>query len=224
MLPAQQEPDEVAGRDRLDLAPLALPGVRVDAGQHPPGAPLLGSVRVGEPAAQREALVLQPDQGQRHVRHAQRRRPGQLLRRDRPRHVQVPAQHLRRRGLGVHGLDPRQGRHREGPRGGVQAGENRHPFGSTPQPGRQPAPPARPPRARRTTRPTPAAAASAYSVISRSCSSSASRGCGRTCVPDPLDRVRVEPGQVAGLHRQPAAERAPRGSGGSRPRSRRRGR
>jgi len=71
VLPAQQEADEVAGRDRLDLAPLALPGVRVDAGQHPPGAPLFGSVRVGEPAAEREALVLQPDQGEVDVRNAQ---------------------------------------------------------------------------------------------------------------------------------------------------------
>ena len=62
VLPAQQEPHEVPGGDRLDLGPLPLPGVGVDAGQQPPGAELLCAVRRGEPAAEREAFVLQPGQ------------------------------------------------------------------------------------------------------------------------------------------------------------------
>ncbi len=40
MLPAQQEPHEVPGGHRLDLAPAALAGIDVDPRQQPPGAPL----------------------------------------------------------------------------------------------------------------------------------------------------------------------------------------
>ena len=205
MLPAEQEADEVPGRNRLDLAPLALPAVRVNAGQHPPGAPFLGPVRVGEPAPQREALVLQPDKGKVDGRPGQRRRPGQFLRRARTRHVQVPAQHLRRRGFRLHGLDPQRRRHRHGPRGGVQVGENRHPFGRTPQPGRDlHRPPARGqlPEPSGPLRPWPHHVQRHQQVVQLV----RVPRLRPDLLPDLLDRVRVEPGQVAGVNRQPAGD------------------
>jgi hypothetical protein len=61
-LPAQQEPHEVPGGDRLDLAALPLPGVDVNAGKQPPGAELLAAAAPGEAAADGEALLFQPGQ------------------------------------------------------------------------------------------------------------------------------------------------------------------
>ncbi len=56
VLPAQQEAHEVLGGDRLDLATAPLLGVRVDAGQQPPGAALARSAMAGSNGApQREA-------------------------------------------------------------------------------------------------------------------------------------------------------------------------
>ena len=59
VLPAQQEPHEVPGGDRLNLAPAPLPGVGVDPCQQPPGAALLSFVPRGEVALDREALRLE---------------------------------------------------------------------------------------------------------------------------------------------------------------------
>ena len=129
MLPAQQEAHEVPGRDRLDLAPLALPGVRVDASQHPPGTELLCSVRIGEAAPQREAFVLQADEGEGHVR--QRGGPGQVRRRGRTPDVQVAAEHLGRDRLEVHRFCLRASRRDLQVR--VQRLQHGLPFGGTPQ-------------------------------------------------------------------------------------------
>jgi hypothetical protein len=118
------------GRDRLGLVPLALPGVGVDPGQHPPGAEFLLPVRVGEAAAQRETLVLQPDEGECHVGYGQRGGPGQVPGRGRAPDVQVAAEHLGRGRLGVHGAGLRA--FRRDPEVGVQRVQHGLPFGGAP--------------------------------------------------------------------------------------------
>src|SRR5207249_12221454 len=93
-LPAEQEPHEVGGRDRLDLAAQALERVAVDAREHPPLAPLeLGGAR-GKPAPQHESLVLENPQGEVDVGYRDAERAPQLGRRRRAHGLESPAHQL----------------------------------------------------------------------------------------------------------------------------------
>ena len=91
VLPAQQEADEVGGRDRLDLAAQAADGQAVDACEDPPVAPLalsrapVSRRRGGEPAAQHLSLALETRQAGLDEGRRQREPLGHRRRRHRPR-------------------------------------------------------------------------------------------------------------------------------------------
>src|SRR5207247_10703090 len=75
VLPSQQEPDEALSRDRLDLSPQPLLGVRVDPGEEAPGAELLRTLRGGEVPSEGESLGLEPSEGDGHSGFREARRP-----------------------------------------------------------------------------------------------------------------------------------------------------
>src|SRR5207249_11513016 len=94
VLPAKQEPHEVAGGDRLDLAPRSGPRVVVDPGQEPPGAELLGAVGRREVAAEGEAFALEPRHRDGGVTLGEPGRLRQLANRRRAPVLEVSSHHL----------------------------------------------------------------------------------------------------------------------------------
>ena len=216
VLPAQQEPHEVLGGDRLDRLAPGLARVRVHAGQQPPGAPLDRSSpgaasRTGEGALQREAVVLEHGQADGDQRRRQAAPLGQ------------------RRG-GERAGDRRGGRAARRPPPARGGGRRRARRAPPPPPG----PPARWPTTARTraapgrraspgwpacAAPGPARPAASNRgrhssragvttrLQSRSCSSSAVRGAGATSSTHPGDGLGVEPADGRQVDRQAAAQR-----------------
>ena len=76
-LPGEQEAQEVARGDRLDLGAQALDRVVMDAREQPPVAPFVGVAAGREAAAQGEAFDLQRDErgGDRRPARARAARP-----------------------------------------------------------------------------------------------------------------------------------------------------
>ena len=210
VLPAQQEPDEVPGGDRLDLAPLPLPGVGVDPGQQPPGAVLLRpAVAGGEAAADGEAFLLQP--GQR----ADIAASGSPVAWTRSatadgRGLQVAAEHVRGRRVRVSRRRPGQpgtviGHHRSIREQGLIAGR-RSTAHHTARPGRH----AGRPGGRGDSSSNRAASLGGAERERGSSAGRAALGVARVgadLLGDPLDRGRVEPAQLMGFDRQAAAQR-----------------
>ena len=97
VLPAEQEAEKIARRDRLDLGPQALDRVAVDAGEQPALAPFVG-LRLGrEPAAQREALDLERRECGRDRARLEPERRRERLDRERPLALEPAAHDLDQR-------------------------------------------------------------------------------------------------------------------------------
>ena len=101
VLPSQQEPDEVLSRDRLDLSPQPLLGVRVDPGEEAPGAELLRTLWGGEVPSEGESLGLEPSEGDGHIGFREARRLLEVGDRRRSPELEVPPEHLGGRRLSV---------------------------------------------------------------------------------------------------------------------------
>ena len=153
VLPAQQEADEVGGRDRLDLAAQAADGQAMDACEDPPVAPLalsrapVSRRRGSEPAAQHLSLALETRQAGLDEGRRQREPLGHRRRRHRPRRLEPSPQQLRRRGLPFRGAgvaDVRQ--FRLDGLAGIEAADEPEALGGHPQGGLADPQHPRPPR------------------------------------------------------------------------------
>ena len=128
MLPGEQETQEVARGDRLDLGAQTLDRVVVNAREQPPVAPLLGIGARGKPPAHGETFGLQRFERRVDLVRFQSQRSGEGDRRDRPQALEPSAQDLDQRGLAGPGLAIGQVDQRVRPRFGPQSLELRKPL------------------------------------------------------------------------------------------------
>ena len=136
MLPGEQEAQEVARRDRIDLRAQAADGVMMDARQQPPVAPLLVVDARQEAAAQDRALAFEGDQRRGRGFRLEPERRGQRGLRDRPKTFEPAAQDLDQRRFRrprLAGLIGRRGDLRVEPGCRPQGAELVQPLGRNPE-------------------------------------------------------------------------------------------